>query len=314
MHTEIGGYFSLECGHKSQYHKDVVMLNSGRNALRYVIRAYNINEMYVPIYTCPVIWEAISSEDCKIIPYDIDANFMPIGNIPDNAFVLYNNYFGVCGKNVDKLAKKYTNLIVDNAQAFYVKNKGIASIYSPRKFFGVPDGGLVICKKRLNDIFDTDISYDSCMHLLKRVDLGANAGYSDFLKNENALMERYIKQISLLTKAIMGNIDYDFARRQRIKNFKELHTVLAKYNGIQIDMAKDDVPMVYPFRTENVRLYKHLIDNNVFVAKYWSMETDGCMDSVRAQCMANTIIPLPIDQRYDQKDMKKILKIMEEYK
>lgn len=310
MHNEIGGYFDLECAHNAPYHKNAIALNSARNALRYVIRAYKISEIYVPFYTCPVVWDAIATENCKIIPYDIHDDFMPIGKIPDDAFVLYNNYFGICGNNVDVMSKKYKNLIVDNAQAFYSLPHGTASIYSPRKFFGLPDGGLVICDKHLPDTFDFSNSYDLCTHLLKRIDLGANAGYADFQKNDKALVGQPIQKMSRLTQALMGNIDYMRVRQQRIKNFEILHNTLAGRNKIKINISRYDVPMVYPFRIDNATLRSRLIDNKIFVAKYWSKEGNACMDSALAENMANTIIPLPIDQRYDVDDMYRILEVI----
>ena len=54
---------------------------------------------------------------------------------------------------IQLLNKKYPNLIVDNAQAFYMPHLGLASFYSPRKFFGVADGGYLFCGKKLDEEF-----------------------------------------------------------------------------------------------------------------------------------------------------------------
>ena len=307
---EIGGYFSLECGSAVAYHKDAVGLNSCRNALRYVIRAYNITELYAPIYTCPVVWDAISAENCKIIPYDIGDDFLPDCDMPEDAFVLYNNYFGVNGENVKLMAQRYKNLIVDNAQGFYLPYCGLASIYSPRKFFGLPDGGLVICNKHLSDELDTSVSYDKCLHLLKRIDLGANAGYADFQANDESLIGQPIQKISKLTSALMGNIDYEKVKQQRLKNFAVLHNALADKNEMNISLSSVDVPLVYPFKTKDINLRSKLIQNQIFVAKYWPAEESGCMKSTAAQTLAETITALPIDQRYDESDMQRILGVI----
>lgn len=304
---EIGGYFGLECGCAKTYHKDAICLNSCRNALRYVIRVYNITEMYVPIYTCPVVWDAISAENCKIISYDIGNEFLPSHDIPENAFVLYNNYFGINGKNVEIMAHRHKNLIVDNAQGFYQPHCGLASIYSPRKFFGLPDGGLVVCDKQLSDELDTSVSYDKCMHLLKRIDLGANAGHADFKTNDESLIGQPIKKISKLTSALMGNIDYEKVKQQRLKNFAVLHNALADKNEMNISLSSEDVPLVYPFRTKDTDLRAKLIQNQIFVAKYWPSEENGCMKSMAAQTLADTITALPIDQRYSLEDMTIII-------
>ena len=69
--------------------------------------------------------------------------------------------------------------------------------------------------------------------------------------------------------------------------------------------------MVYPLRTNDTRLRNILIQNQIFVAKYWSTVSHSeYMTSVRAQEMADTIVPLPIDQRYNEQDMKRILEVI----
>lgn len=313
MTKPIGGFFEMACGTSSQYHDGAIALNSARNALRYVIRAYNIREMYVPYYTCPVVWDAIMSEGCNIIPYDIDDTFVPNCDFPDNAFILYNNYFGVCGKIVLELSKKYKNLIIDNAQAFFAPHHALATIYSPRKFFGLPDGGLLYSDKKLDSEFETAVSYDLCSHLLKRIDLGPNAAYDEFKRNDSVLENRPIQKMSRLTKSLMGNLDYDFARHRRLENFRTLHNALGYLNKIKIDLSDDDVPMVYPFCTNDATLRARLIENQIFVAKYWPVETGtGCMMGDYAQTMASTIVPLPIDHRYDTNDMERVIGIIQD--
>lgn len=313
LSKEIGGYFSLECGHTPLYHQNGIMLNSARNALRYIIKAYNIKEIAVPYYTCPVVWQAIQIEGCRIIPYDIDDKFLPQQEFSNEIFILYNNYFGICHKNIDYLAQKYKNLIIDNAQAFYAAKQGIASFYSPRKFFGLPDGGIAICDKVYEENFETAVSYNLCSHLLKRLDLGAQSGYKDFQQNEDSFIEQPIQYMSLLTRSLMGNIDYERAKIKRLENFCCLHQALKKKNGLSINLSDDDVPMIYPFKTDDLSLRQKLIQNKIFVAKYWPKEeNNACMASIRAQTLADTIIPLPIDQRYDVEDMKHILSVIPE--
>lgn len=146
--SEIGGYFELECGNTPPYHVGAVPLNSGRNAFRYIIRAHKIKKIHVPYYTCPVIWDVLREEACDFEFYHIDEELLPKVDFQEDDFVIYNNYFGVCTDKVKFLAQKYKFLIVDNAQSFFSQRMGMASFYSPRKFFGLPDGGLVISDKK----------------------------------------------------------------------------------------------------------------------------------------------------------------------
>lgn len=310
---EIGGYFSLECGSAPSYYGNGVFLNSGRNALRYIIRLYGIRKIAVPYYTCPVVWQAVTSERCTIVPYDLDRNFFPLNDFDDDTYVVYNNYFGVFNENVRILSKRYKRLIVDNAQAFYSGVHERIGFYSPRKFFGLPDGGIAMCSRSISLPLEYSTSYDSCLHLLKRHDTLASDAYTDFLANELKLEDVPVKQMSKLTKALMGNIDYERVRYKRRENFVFLHNELAKKNQLMIKLTDEVVPLVYPLMSNNDALRQKLVDNKIYVAKYWSAISGcDCMKSEDAQEKANSLVPLPIDQRYNLDDMKRILEVINE--
>ena len=299
--TEIGGYFELECGHNPLYHKGVC-LNSGRNALRYIIRKLGIRKLHIPYYTCPVVNQAIEAEGCQIEQYELDTDFMPARDFPSNDFVIYNNYFGVCGKKVSELSARYPNLIVDNAQSFYSRQIGRAAFYSPRKFFGLPDGGIAIFKDEELNVrtldLDVDSSLDRISHLVKRIELGASAGYEDFKAVSNRLVNLPVCAMSKLTTALFGNVDYKFVAALRQANFSILHEQL--HSAFPFAIADDDVPMIYPYVTDDATLRSRLISNKIYVAKYWP----GLSSATNA--LAERIVPLPIDQRYGSVEMKSI--------
>ena len=52
------------------------------------------------------------------------------------------------------------NLIIDNAQAFFAKPLlGIDTFYSPRKFVGVSDGGILATKKILEGVLKNEFTH-----------------------------------------------------------------------------------------------------------------------------------------------------------
>lgn len=305
---EIGGYFGLELPATAidNYKKDGIFLNSARNCLRYVIRAFNIKEIYLPYYTCPVVWQSVKSENCKIHFYHIDKNFYPLCDFPGDSFILYTNYFGVNAKNVKKLAQKYKNLIVDNAQAFYMPKYGIASFNSIRKFFGVPDGAYLISDKILDENFEQDTSYQRFSHLLKRIDINAQFGYNDFCKNDDSLCDEEIKFMSNLTRTIFDSCDIESSKQKRLENFKILDTVLCKTNELNFTLDIDDVPMVYPYLIKNETLKQKLIKNKIYAATYWSPMPKEYQEGI----FQKYLIPLPIDQRYGEVEMKRIAEVI----
>ena len=44
----------------------IVKLNTARNSLRAVVKAFNIKEIYIPYYICPVVRSVLIKENCKI--------------------------------------------------------------------------------------------------------------------------------------------------------------------------------------------------------------------------------------------------------
>lgn len=308
---DIGGYIELDIKKISEpYHKGALEINNARNGIVYAIRAYNIKELWVPYYTCPVVWQAIEIADCKLRFYNINEALMPAQDFEKDDYILYTNYFGVCNKNIELLTKKYRNLIIDNAQAFYASPSGIASVYSPRKFFGVSDGGYLYCSKELNQKFIQDKdSYKRFSHLLMRIEGGSDFGYCEFNKNEDTLENEEIKLMSNLTSELLKGVNYDEAKNVRLNNYYFLNEKLEHSNKIKIKIT-DDVPMYYPYLTENDKLRENLIKNRIFIPACWRGIEDKCLKNSYELYLKKYMFLLIIDQRYGKEEMKKILEVI----
>lgn len=111
-----------------------------RDAFGYLIQKYEIKEVYMPYYLCDVMRHTAITHGAKPVFYHIDDGFMPVQKFPLDAYVLYPNYFGICAKNVEKLAMLYPKLIVDNAHAYFEKPSGFACFNSAKKFLPVKKG------------------------------------------------------------------------------------------------------------------------------------------------------------------------------
>lgn len=312
--NEIGGYFQLELAERSsEFHKDGIFLNSGRNALEYILRSISfIKKIYIPYYTCDAVIEPLKKINVEYEFYSINEQLEMIDNIDltINEYIIYTNYFGVKDKYINRLLSLYSNqLIVDNSQALFYK-PSLYSFYSPRKFVGLPDGGIAYSKNLLDSSLPKDLSYDKCSHLLKRFDLLAFEGYEDFKKNSNKIYGRDIKYMSNLTNALFRNIDFDEVKTKRMSNFYMLHKFFKEINPIDLDLLSFSCAMVYPLYIESESLRTKLIENKVYVAKYWEnvLKWVNC-DKIEFN-LVQYLLPLPIDQRYSDKDMQRIIDII----
>ncbi len=316
----IGGYPELELRKGEHYHKDALRLNTARNCLEYILLARNYRKVSIPYYTCEAVLEPFE-KSLNLISYEryhIDLNLEPV-ELPelkeDEAF-LYTNYFGLKQDCVERLSKHYgEKLIVDNSQAFFDKPvRGIDTFYSVRKFFGTPDGAYLYSDCTLDNYYgdelERDISYDRMTALLKRVDLNPEAGYKDFQIIEETLSCQRIKLMSKLTETILSSIDYEEVRRIRRHNYNILYWNLYHNNSFRLTLRENAVPLSYPFWDKSGELRKKLISNRIFCPIYWPNVFNWCNpDNVEYE-IAEKIIPVPIDQRYNEEDISRIIKII----
>lgn len=307
----IGGYFGLELNNSGHYHNDAVRLNTARNCFEYVLRSRQYTKVYMPYYTCEVMLEPINKLGLDYEFYRINEFLEPVDSPvlkADEAF-LYTNYYGLKQQCVESLASKYgKQLIVDNAQAFYSEPlDGIDTFYSARKFFGVADGAYLYTDKKLAQEFQQDVSYERMAHLLKRADIGAEAGYKDFRKNDDSLCNQDIKMMSKLTESILSSIDYKTISQKRRQNYTFLNDALRESNLIHLDMDENAVPMVYPYLVKDSSLKQKLIENKIFVATYWPNVLEWCKPNDWEYQLAKNLVCLPIDQRYGDEEMERII-------
>jgi hypothetical protein len=311
----IGGYFELELRqHGSLFHNNAAALNSGRNAFAYILESRTVKKIYLPLYICPVILQPLNKLKINYDFYSINENLEPNQKVTlgGDEYLLYVNYFGIKNSMVQKLAQNYANTIIDNAQAFFdLPQSHTPTFYSPRKFFGVPDGGFVYTDCRLQPmVSQKEISFSRCAHLLKRIEFGASEGFAEYKFHEKEFDNRSIARMSGLTKKILLNIDYEWVRHKRDTNFIQLHNELQKSNRLShiIDGSTINGPMTYPYLCDEKNLRKHLHENNIFTPIYWS-KIPG-MDSGSnnfESYLVEHLTPLPIDQRYGRNDMNRIV-------
>ena len=188
MKNEIGGFFELELTNNKEYHPKANRFNLGRTAFECVLLARNIEKVFLPYFTCDVMLEATKKIGLEYEFYHIDWKLEPIfdySRLRNVDCFVYTNYFGLKDVFINKIAKYCRNLLVDNAQAFFsMPVKNIDTIYSPRKFFGVPDGGYLYSTISFEGKFAVDDSSKRFKHLLGRIEYGAERVYRDYVENE----------------------------------------------------------------------------------------------------------------------------------
>ena len=237
----------------------------------------------------------------------------------DDEAVLYVNYFGLKNNYASSFCYAYKNTILDQTQAFYSEQGNYYddptiqcdTFYSCRKFFGVPDGAYLYTNCLLDEELPQDVSYERMTFLTKRIDRSAQEGYADFHANDKSLSTVGMKRMSKLTEAMVQGIDYTAKANHRIRNFHFLDKELRSSNQFKWDIDNGTVPLVYPYLIEDgARLRQHLIDNQIFCARYWPNVLEWCKKDDWEYQLTENLVCIPVDQRYGEEEMKYILAIV----
>jgi len=312
--NEIGGFFGLELTRGNEYHNPVVRLNLGRTAFEYILRAKKVRMVYLPHFICGVMFEPLTRIGIPYQLYHINDKLEPLFDftaLETSDYFLYVNYFGMQDSYIDSLSRWVPNLIIDNSQAFFTKPlPGVDTFYSPRKFFGTPDGGYLFTDRMLPVDLERDDSSDRFSHLIGRIEKGTEESYADFSRNEEMFSGQPIRQMSRITRRILQGIDYERVKDTRSRNFQHLHEKLKAENLWQFTIPHTSVPMVYPFLTENPDLRDHLIRNKVFIPQYWPDVLKRVEPGSVESRMVRNITHIPVDQRYNPEILDTIIDII----
>lgn len=310
----IGGYFELELPHSTQVkYQDAIKYQSARAAFLALLRFKKPSRVWMPHYICESMLVPLHALNIEICFYSLDANLGIADEImlDSNDLLLYVNYFGVCAKQVEIVLNKFdhSQVVLDFSQAFFSEPQNcLATIYSIRKFFGVPDGGLLLTKLPIHPppaVIDGS-SIKRMDHLMVRLDQSPEAGYAAYQMAEASLNELEPMQMSHLTERIFQSIDFNVARIQRNKNFQHLHELLGPSNKIKIDICDIDGPMSYPYLCDGLNVKSILMKKRVFIPTYWPdvLARDNVPET--DSYFVDAIHPLPCDHRYTAGDMDNI--------
>ena len=99
--------------------------------------------------------------------------------------------------------------------------------------------------------------------------------------------------MSNLTDALMHSIDYQDVAQRRRANFMTLHQRLNASNRLKFDFGDDMVPMIYPYLNSKSDLREHLIQQKIFVAKYWPNVSQWAKDNSVESDFVNHLIAIP---------------------
>lgn len=306
MKKEIGGYIELEHNRMPMMHDKAIALNCGRSCLTYLIHAKNIKRIALPYFLCDSVENICKREKIEISYYHINQQFLPenIQLKKDEWLYLVNYYGQLSNEDIKQYARRYMKIIVDHAQAYFQEPlRGVDTLYTCRKFFGVPDGGFLYTTAEWDCELSQDESFRRMNYLLGRYERTASEFYSEYSDNNHLFAKEPVKRMSKLTENLLHGIDYSYIKQRRTENFAYLSDVFGEINRLKIKTVAG--AYMYPLFIHNgEKLRRHLQAEKIYIPTLWPHVLNTCGEDSLEYQMAKDILPLPVDQRYDLEDMQ----------
>ncbi|MFM2588584.1 hypothetical protein [Vibrio sp. TBV020] len=306
---KIGGFGELEYGNSSSsLHPKALKLQSARSALFLFLSNVVCRKIYIPSYVCDVILPVFKTLKIEAVFYQLDDRMLPdsvdLNSLLDGEFLLLVNYFGLCDKEIESYLYSHdahrSKVIIDNSQSLFSEPLDCsATVYSPRKFLGIADGGYLYTDVSLNNNYPK-LFFDGMSHidhLYLRMKGEISLGYEKFLASESEFTQLQPLFMSQISESLVDSYDLESIKIARVENYKKLDDEFSKINLSNLSLHSQSVPLCYPLvMSENVtNICRELIPKGIYLPRYWPRSNNYMYE--------NTLF-LPIDHRLKFADVR----------
>lgn len=325
----IGGKFGLprkvcfSCASPTFLEGDPILLSNARSAIKLVVDSLQPKNIYLPSYLCPSIISALTDYYSIITFYPIGKdlrleNYEIIDQIEPGELFFFIDYFGFPFDRelIDELHQKEVLLLQDCCQALFAdweNSQADFIIYSPRKFLGVPDGGILYVKNpsKLISIQLTKLPDEILLPLFFAVVLrrefdlfGGDRKWNDFFHFGEVQLTPSNYQMSEISAMLLKSaFDYQKVKTRRRENFLALAEKLEEL-ALFPDLLSSNIPLGFPVLIhDRDKIQKALFRKNIYPPIHWKIAKDVPHEFIESHELSGSIMTLPCDQRYTREDM-----------
>jgi hypothetical protein len=313
----IGGYFGLEDPAQDRHAEmpGALRFCSARAAFLALLRAGRPGKVWLPWFVCDAMPDTANQAGVQVARYRIepDGSIDSTLDIARDDWLLCLNQFGMRSAQVHEALARFPagQVIVDQAQAWFTPPADcLGTLYSPRKFAGLPDGGLLHTALPIRVSAGNDHASRLRMkHMQMRMDGQLEQGLAAFRESELSLAREAMPGMSEVTAALLDRIDFVAHEARRRANFQFLALHLQSLNALDWKAEANDAPLCYPLLLrEGGKIREGLARRGIFCPVLWpEVAAREHPNSGWERRLARDVICLPVDHRYEPADMQRIV-------
>jgi len=307
-----------------------LLLCNARSGIHVLSSLLKPQAVWMPSFLCDVMLKAVQNHDVRFYEVDSDLQISRdwLDNVQKGELVVFIDYFGF--KFDSSLAMDIKQrggwVLEDACQALHTSHVGKFSdfvLFSPRKFLNVPDGAILRYNADL-DFPEIQLQNAPTLWWLKTLNAtllrrefdlyGADRSWFQLFQETDSDGPIGPYAMSVLAKTLLENcFDYSSISRKRIENYQILNHHLSQF-ALFPKLPSDVVPLGYPIRlTNRDHVRQILFDHNIYPPVHWPIREIVPQKFVRSHHLADTILTLVCDQRYNSTDMERTAEIVLQY-
>ncbi len=294
---------------------------NARSALAHLLGMLEAPRVWLPAYICIDAAQAAAQNNCQVMFYAVGSDLIPDSqalapNLRSGDAVLGVDYFGARSEVLPELSRRFTDVtwIQDRAQALWPDAApwGDHLLYSPRKVVGAPDGGVLV--SRLAPIPapswapDLDQSRLEPSRLRAEDPLGLRNGtWFPAYQSAEAAMTCAPRPMSQLTATVVDALDTHAMARRRRRNAATLIDRIGDAAFFSGERLLAGAPLGVPVLTPDAgTVSARMAETRIFCARHWAELPSPAADFPTEHGLAERLLTLPCDHRYDDDDMARV--------
>ncbi len=316
----------------------------GRQAIKSVL--LNIKEKkkicYLPAYLCYSILQPFKELNLNVKFYNHQHPLKPIidENI-ENSLIYIVDYFGtefVSNEEIREFLDKNNVVILDithsifDRSRFDIEHEDLYLISSLRKIFPIPDGGALYYTNsefKVKQLFPK--GYENMLEAMVLKSFYLEKGSEAMLKNagnvKNFFLSLYknyevdkdkgliqLEDIPSISLYILKNISISNIIKRRLENLKFMYENISNKKYFLFNLGDIKSPFTLPliFESEESRdaTKELLIENDIYPPIHWNLQNIIPKKCLYEHNLSKKLLSIPIDQRYNEKNLLKIVGIL----